>query len=340
MSLKQRIEAFSKTGLFINQFYSETKHNEAILHQGFETIIKQACLYNPWFTQNYVKESLMNIASMLNEENLNAFTKNSEVKNPKTVAVICAGNIPCVAFHDILCVLLSGHKILLKFSTDDSIILPFLLKLLVQYNPELDQKIRIANQRISEFDAIIATGSNNTAAHFENYFKKYPRIIRKNRSSLAVLNGSESKEELFHLGKDIFTYFGLGCRNVNKLLVPENYNFNAFFEAIVDYGDVISNNKYANNYEYQRAIYLLENMKFLDNNFLLVKESKELHSPVACLYYEYYQTKDDVTKYLKQHINETQCVISKDYIPFGYSQSPVITDFADGINTWDFLVSL
>ena len=340
MSLKQRIDAFSKTGLFINQHFSSSNAHEDILHQGFDAIIRQACVHNAWFTENFVKESLLSIASLLDTENLKSFTKNSETKDPKTIAVIAAGNIPCVAFHDILCVLLSGHTLLLKLSSDDAILIPFLLKLLLHFEPSLDQQIRIADGKITNFDAVIATGSNNTAVHFENYFKKYPKIIRKNRSSVGILKGDESKEELFALGKDIFTYFGLGCRNVSKLWVPENYDFKNFFEAILDHGSVLENNKYMNNYEYQRAIYLLESMKFLDNNFLLVRENKEIHSPVACLYYETYDNLNTIQAYLKEKASEVQCVVGKDFIPFGYSQRPVITDFADGINTWDFLVSL
>lgn len=340
MSLKQRITAFTKTAVFINEHYGIPKESEIILHQGLDKVINEACLQNPWFTQTFVKESLMSLASMLTEEELERLCKQKETKNKKTVAIICAGNIPCVAFHDILCTLLCGHTALIKLSSDDAILLPFFLRLLVHYEPTLEEKIRFSERKMNNFDAVIATGSNNSALYFEQYFGKYPNIIRKNRSSVAILDGSESKEELKNLGRDVFLYFGLGCRNVSKLLVPTNYQFDLFFEAIIDYSYVISNNKYANNYEYQRAILLLESEKFLDNNFLILKKSDKIHAPAGCLFYENYNQKSELNAYLKQHENEIQCIVGKEHTPFGYSQSPVITDFADGINTWDFLVSL
>src|SRR5690606_25498570 len=186
--------------------------------------------------------------------------------------------------------------------------------------------------------AVIATGSDNTASHLHYYFGKYPNIIRKSRTSIAVIEGTETTEELANLGTDIFQYFGLGCRNVSKLLVPKGYNFNTFFESIVDFGFVVNNKKYGNNYDYHRAIYLLESIPFLDNNFLMIRENTDLHSPVGVLYYEFYENKIEVTKYLDKHKGHIQCVLGHGFIPFGYSQKPVITDFADNVNTLDFLV--
>jgi hypothetical protein len=225
-------------------------------------------------------------------------------------------------------------------SEDDKLLLPFFLKLLVHYEPGLEEKIRFAHGRLSEFDAVIATGSNNTAKHFEFYFSKYPNIIRKNRSSLAVLTGEENSADFKELGKDIFTYYGLGCRNVGKLLVPKGYNFNGFFEGIFSYGEVVNNNKYGNNYEYHRSLYLLESLPFLDNNFLILRESQELHSPISVLYYQEYTDKQELEGYLNEHRTSLQCVVGKAYTPFGCSQKPVISEFADGVNTLDFLVHL
>jgi hypothetical protein len=341
MTLEQRIKGFVEVGLFINRHYSGRRiPSEKQLHEGLDKIIEIAQTYNNWFIPKFVNDAIFNIGGMLSAIQLQAFASSIKQTNPKTVAIICAGNIPMVCFHDVLCVLLTGNKVLIKLSSDDNVLMPFFLKLLTHYEPEYAQQISFADGKLNGFDAIIATGSNNTASHLHYYFSKYPNIIRKSRTSVAVLNGKESKEDLKNLGSDIFQYFGLGCRNVSKLLVPEGYSFNAFFESIVDYGFVVNNKKYGNNYDYHRAIYLLESIPFLDNNFLMIRETQDLYSPVGVLFYQHYKNEDEIKQYLdaqKQHI---QCVIGQDYIPFGYSQRPVITDFADNINTLDFLVTL
>jgi hypothetical protein len=299
-----------------------------------------AHIYNNWYISEFVKESLINISELLKEEGLIKFSETIKETPQKTVAIICAGNIPMVAFHDILCVLLSGNKALIKLSSDDNVLIPFFLKLLAHYQPEFENQILFAEGKLGAFDAVIATGSNNTAQHFKTYFGKYPHIIRKNRSSIAVLTGNESSEDLKNLGKDIFLYFGLGCRNVSKVMVPEGYSFDKFFESIVDFGFVVNNKKYGNNYDYHRAIYLLESMQFLDNNFLMIKESADLHSPVGVLYYQYYNNEKELTDHLKALNGELQCIVGDNHTPFGYSQQPVITDFADNVNTLEFLVNL
>ncbi|MCW3077715.1 MAG: Acyl-CoA reductase [Bacteroidetes bacterium] len=340
MNLKQRIEAFAKVGMFINRHFNERDEAEGQLHQGLDKITELAYIHNGWFTTAFVNHAIRSVGGMLTIEELTRFINGMETKHPKTVALICAGNIPMVGFHDILCVLLTGHKALIKLSTDDNVLLPFFIKLLVHYEPEFESYFYFAEGRLSKFDAVIATGSNNTALHFQQYFGKYPNIIRKNRTSIAILTGRESTGELKLLGEDIFLYFGLGCRNVSKLLVPENYSFNALFESIVNFGYVIENKKYGNNYDYHRAIYLLEQHKFLDNNFLMIKESDELHSPVGVLYYSYYKNEDEINQYLNINKQAIQCVVGQGRVPFGYSQRPVITDFADNVNTLEFLVTL
>jgi hypothetical protein len=337
--LKNRIEAFVNTGLFIKRHFSKQDASETALHQGLDKVIELSKHYNGWFEQTFVNEAITNIGDMLGKESLEKFCTR-ETKTPKTVAVICAGNIPLVGFHDVMCVLLTGHTALIKLSSTDNLLLPFFLKLLTHYETSLEEKILFADGKLAGFDAVIATGSNNTAAHFEYYFSKYPHIIRKNRTSIAVLKGDETNEELKQLGKDVFLYFGLGCRNVGKLLVPENYDFNKFFEAIIDFGFVVNNSKYGGNYDYNRAIYLLDSEKFLDNNFLILKRSEKLHSPVSVLFYEYFSNENEVKKYISDHSNELQCIVGKGHTPFGYSQRPVISDFADNINTLQFLVSL
>jgi len=328
-------------GLFINRHFSNTPNEAEIqLHQGLDKVIEMAHVYNNWFIPKFVNDALFNLSSFLTEEELTEFTSGISEKQPKTVALICAGNIPMVCFHDVLCVLLTGNKALIKLSSDDNILLPFFLKLLTHYDPQFEDQILFADGKLTNFDAVIATGSDNTASHLHYYFAKYPNIIRRSRTSVGIITGQETREDLKNLGSDIFEYFGLGCRNVSKLLVPRGYAFDTFFESIVDFGFVVNNKKYGNNYDYHRAIYLLESMPFLDNNFLMIRESPDLHSPVGVLYYQYYDMESDIKIYLDSHTEQLQCVIGKDYIPFGYSQRPVITDFADNVNTMEFLVNL
>lgn len=341
MTLKQRIRGFAEVGAFIDRhFQGKTVASEVQLHQGLDKVIEVAHQYNNWFIPEFVRNAILSIGSFLKEDTLIKFCEQVKDKEPKTVAVVCAGNIPLVCFHDILCVLLSGHRVLIKFSADDNVLMPFFLKLLVHYEPGFESRILFADGKLGQFDAVIATGSDNTAGHLQYYFGKYPHIIRKNRSSIAVLSGHENTEDLKNLGTDIFEYFGLGCRNVSKLLVPKGYNFDTFFQSIVDFGFVVNNKKYGNNYDYHRAIYLLESIPFLDNNFLMVKESQDLHSPVGVLYYQYYEKDSEITEYIKANSAQIQCVVGADFISFGYSQRPVITDFADNVNTLEFLVNL
>ncbi len=341
MTLKQRIAAFVELGSFIKRHAEgPRKEAEMQLHQGLDQLMEAAFVYNGWFIPKFVKEAIANLGIFLNEKDLAAFTAGPQPKEQKTVAIICAGNIPLVCFHDVLCVLLSGHKALIKPSSDDNVLLPFFLKLLCHYEPAFEAQILFAAGKLSGFDAVIATGSDNTASHLHYYFGKYPNIIRKNRTSLAILKGHEDAATLKQLGHDIFDYFGLGCRNVSKLLVPAGYSFDLFFESIVDFGFVVENKKYGNNYDYHRAIYLLESMPFLDNNFVMLRESADLHSPVGVLHYQRYTGEQEITDYLKLNKDKLQCIVGEGHTPFGYSQQPVITDFADGINTLDFLVNL
>ena len=341
MNLKQRIDAFAQAGAFIQRHFNGNRvASEVALHEGLNKVSELAGIYNNWFIPKFVNDALIHISGYLNEKELTAFTKNVPETKQKTVAVICAGNIPMVGFHDIMCVLLSGHIALIKLSTDDNVLLPFFLKLLTHYQPELDKQIRFADGRLAGFDAVIATGSDNTASHFHYYFGKYPNIIRKSRTSVAILTGKETREQLKDLGTDIFQYFGLGCRNVSKLLVPRDYVFDTFFESIVDFGFVVNNKKYGNNYDYHRAIYLLEQHKFLDNNFLMIKESTDLHSPVGVVFFEYYDKPAEAETYLQNHRDHIQCVVGEGYIPFGYSQQPVISEYADKVDTLQFLVNL
>jgi len=348
MTLKQRKEAFVQLGLFINRHLSNN-HNtkEERFHNDLNALSQVAFSYNGWFTPESINLSLQGIAKMLEKNDLELFSQNIlEPKAAKTIAVIMAGNIPAVGFHDMMCVLLSGHDILIKVSSDDPALIPFLAGMLIYFEKDFAPKINFSEARLNSFNAVIATGSNNTAKHFEYYFGKYPNIIRKNRTSIAILNGKETPEELKELGKDIFHYYGLGCRNVSKLYVPDDYKFDGLFEALYDYKYVIDNKKYNNNYEYNRAIYLLDLIPFLDNNFLMIKEDEGLHAPTSVLFFEYYTNQNQIVEKIKGIESNLQCIVSNfeieglKTIPFGKAQEPTIFDFADNVNTLDFLKTI
>ncbi|HLV42532.1 MAG TPA: acyl-CoA reductase [Brumimicrobium sp.] len=305
-----------------------------------ETAILGAKAHNGWFSEESIRESLMAIGESLSEESLSAWLANYPiVKNPKSVGLILAGNIPLVGFHDILSTVLSGNKANIKLSRDDKILIPLLLEIIVALQPELKEQINIVD-KLNDAEAVIATGSDNTARYFEKYFGHLPRVIRKNRTSVAVINGNETPEELKELGKDIFTYYGLGCRNVSHLLLPKDYDLDKIFGAIVGYGEVINHNKYCNNYDYYKAIFLMNQEKIIENGFVLTRETEELFAPVAMLHYHFYETEEDAKTYIEEHKEKIQALIGKDYIPFGAAQSPALDDYADGVDTMEFLTGL
>lgn len=261
------------------------------------------------------------------------------------IGLILAGNIPLVGFHDVLCVLASGHHALIKASSNDTRLIKYILNLLVEIAPEFKTRFTFV-ERLAHFDAVIATGSNNTSRYFEYYFGKVPHIIRKNRNSIALLTGNETKEQLFLLGHDIFDFFGLGCRNVSKLLVPAGYDFVPFFEAVEPHQPIIHHHKYNNNYDYNKSIYLVNSDKHLDNGFLLVKEDERLASPLAVLYFEYYDDMPAATSRLAELSEAIQCIVTHGHIDignqvvdFGQSQQPRLWDYADGVDTMAFLTT-
>ncbi len=306
-----------------------------------ELAIKRQVHYNGWFTEESVRNSLLNLGNWLTREQLINWTSSySFTENPKVVAVIMAGNIPLVGFHDFLCVLISGNKIQCKLSSDDNKLLPLLSNYLIQFSTELKEFISFSDRNLSAFDAVIATGSNTSLVNFESYFSKYPHLFRHNRTSVAILDGTETKEELKALGEDVLNYFGRGCRNVTHLLIPENYDLNRFFEAIVVSGEVVNNKKYGNNYDYNKTIHLLNLESFLDNNFLLLKKSDNLFSPLAMLYYHSYKSQEEITAYLEMHKDSIQCVVGHDYLAFGTAQCPSLSDYADNVDTMVWLNNL
>lgn len=302
------------------------------------TVINRQFSYNGWFTKENVRKALLNLGDQLTEDNLVDWTTSYKFsENPKRIGIIMAGNIPLVGFHDFLCVLCSGHKVVCKLSSNDKTLLPALVAHLIEFCPPLKEYIEFSAGKIGEMDGVIATGSDNSIKYFEQYFGKYPHIFRKNRTSVAVLDGTETKEELNQLGEDIFSYFGLGCRNVSHLFVPDSFEMSRFFEAIVSHGEIIHNNKYGNNYDYHRAVYLMNQIPLLDNNFVLLRESEDLFSPLAVIHYERYKSQDSVKGKLLEHEESIQVVVGNGFESFGTSQIPSLSDYADGVDVMKWL---
>ena len=306
-----------------------------------QNIIARQFSYNGWFSKENVLQSLNSLGELLTEEKLTNWLKDySFTSTPSRVGIIMAGNIPLVGFHDFLCVLLSGNIAVCKLSSDDNTLLPVLAEHLIQFAPTLKERIIFSMGKLGEIDAIIATGSDNSVQYFEQYFGKYPHLFRKNRTSIAIFTGNETKEELTKLGIDIFSYFGLGCRNVSHLLLPDGFELNRFFEAIVDFHPIVNHHKYANNYDYNKAVYLMNLMEILDNHFVLLRETDELFSPLSMVHYHYYSEQSEVDTYLENHSDKIQAVIGQKYIPFGEAQAPKLTDYADGVNVMEWLKDL
>jgi hypothetical protein len=313
-----------------------------------KNLIQNAKNHNAWFNEFEVKRSIKANAHMLNRADLELWTKNLITQNikPKKIGLILAGNIPLVGFHDILTVLVTGNIALIKLSSQDSLLIPAVLNQLILIEPLFKNQIEYV-ERLVDFDAVIATGSNNSSRYFDYYFAKVPNIIRKNRNSVALLTGQESAQDLKQLGEDIFNYYGLGCRNISKFYVPEGYIFNHFFESIEEYSGILNHHKYQNNYDYNKSIYLVNRNEHLDNGFLLVKKDDNLTSPLAVVFYEEYQNLEEATKKLNQKTDEIQVVVTSasanllsPKVNFGESQNPKLWDYADGVNTLEFLKSI
>jgi hypothetical protein len=349
MNLPERIRAFADLGQFLKQYINEQAKNEPQFDEWqkkFDMAIQQSNAANAWFTSENIIFALNNWAEALTPTMLQNWLEPYHIQEiqPKQVAVIMAGNIPLVGFHDFLTVLICGHSVVVKQSSNDQFILPVVVELLASFQPEFKKNIRITTDKLTNFDAVIATGSNNTARYFEYYFRNKPAIIRKNRNSVAVLQGDETPEELDLLSKDIFRYFGLGCRNVSKLFVPENYNFDLFFNAIFKWSDIINHHKYANNYDYNKAVYLMSEYNILDNGFFMLKEDVNYASPISVVYFEYYSNFDELSLKLLTESDQIQCVVSKANsgigTSFGSTQQPKLWDYADNVDTVDFLLKI
>ncbi|MFT5103594.1 MAG: hypothetical protein ACI86C_001254 [Candidatus Latescibacterota bacterium] len=354
MQLQERINAFVTLGQFMGQFASQSNivkvdglsFNDTFF-DGMLAQIQLAKHKNGWFIEEHVHFTCKSWSEALSEENvtrwLSAYTI-PEKSTPKTVGLIMAGNIPLVGFHDFLTVLLSGHSVIAKLSSNDKALLPFLAEYLIAIAPELKEYISFSEEKLEGFDAVIATGSNNSARYFEYYFGKYPHIIRKNRNSVAVLSGNETPAQMIALSDDVYRYFGLGCRNVSKIYIPKDYNFDAFYNGMYTWKEVINNHKYINNYDYNKAVYLMSDIKLLDNEFLLLKEDAGFSSPISVVFYETYDNLSEIQTKLSEEKDTIQCVVSNmgitGEIPFGETQTPQLWDYADGVDTMDFLLKL
>ncbi|MCX2431075.1 acyl-CoA reductase [Pedobacter sp. GR22-10] len=297
---------------------------------------------NAWFTGENIEKAILSFSEMLNDADVNQWFKTVQfTSSSKKIGLILAGNIPMVGFHDVLCVLATGNIALIKLSSSDDKLIKMVITALIRIEPAFDDKIEYV-ERLKDFDAVIATGSNNSSRYFDYYFSKVPNIIRKNRNSVAVLDGTESPEDIDNLGADIFDYFGLGCRNVSKLYYPKGYDIARFYEGIERYQNIINHFKYQNNYDYNKSIYLVNMAKHFDNGFLLLKEDEQLTSPLAVLFYQEYKSLTEVEAELSVQSDNIQCIISKADLKcpkfnFGESQHPKLWDYADNVNTVEFL---
>ncbi|WP_338876794.1 acyl-CoA reductase [Spirosoma sp. SC4-14] len=339
MLQSERIQTFVALGDFLRSDKAQPE---------LEEISLRAYHKNNWFTPENTKKALSAIATeFLSEQNLNGWLTNypAEPQTPRTVGVVMAGNIPAVGFHDLLSVLISGHKLLAKLSSQDFVLIHYLIQKIKEINPEFTELIEEAD-RINIADAYIATGSNNTARYFDYYFSKKPSIIRKNRTSVGLLMGEENDDEFLKLGHDISDYYGLGCRNVSTLLVPDEYDFTPLLRALEpQVTTYLNNHKYQNNYDYNKSIYLINAVPHLDNGYLLLTENDGLVSPVSVVYYQTYKTQANANQWLNERAERIQVVASaqgwhSNSIPFGKTQCPGLSDYADGIDTMAFLTSL
>jgi hypothetical protein len=360
MNLQQRIDAFVTLGRFLAQFVSSIEDHTttaqakvssndssgvdtAIFYEKMIQTLQDAHHQNTWFTYDNLAFSCKSWSEALTQENLTNWVSNytiSEVDTPKTIAIVMAGNIPLVGFHDFLSVLLCGHKLQAKLSSNDKKLLPFLASYLCTVEPKFKPYITFTEDTLKDFDAVIATGSNNTATYFDHYFSKYPHIIRKNRNAVAIITGKETPKQMEALADDVYRYFGLGCRNVSKVYIPDQYNLDHFFNGMYAWKQVINNHKYINNYDYNKAVYLMSNIKLLDNEFMLLKEDTGFSSPISVVFYERYKDIKDVRTQLDAQKQNIQCIVSLEDVPFGVAQTPALSDYADGVDTIEFLISL
>ena len=347
MNLSERIASFEFLGNLLRMYHEQSE--EPALRP-LQDAARHAFFQNPWFTPVQIRTALNSLGRVLTRENLERWISLYQLPATKpaiqrTIGVVMAGNIPAVGFHDFLCVLISGHRILAKLSASDDQILPGMAGVLCEYNPEWREMIIFTTGKLENFEAVIATGSTNTSRYFEYYFGRYPNIIRKNRNSVAVLNGQETESDLHALAGDILLYFGMGCRSISKVYVPHGYDFTPLIMAFEKFRDYADHNKFRNNYEYTRSILLVNQDMFMDNGFFLLKEDASITSRIAMLHYEFYRAVEEVVQNLHENMEFIQCIVSNmnlniNHIQCGDSQNPALWDYADGVDTMAFLASL
>lgn len=350
VDLVNKINAIAKLGEILRNPDQDRFHGFRAEISKLRDLVVNSNRQNPWFTPEQVQRAIQATGESLKRIKLEKWVENYERRKlecskRKTVAAVMAGNIPMVGFQDYLAVMMTNHHLLAKVSSDDKDLLPLMHRILTRIEPSFKDRAVFTEDTILGFDAVIATGSNNTARYFAYYFGKYPHIIRKNRNGVAILTGNETSKQLAALGADIFSYYGLGCRNLSKLYVPEDYDFSQLFENLEEQKAVINHHKYANNYDYNKSIFLVNKVPHLDNGFLLFKEDQAISSPVSVVHFEHYSDIENVNQIIDQYSNLIQCVVSADKriagsIPPGTTQAPELWDYADGIDTIKFLIEL
>ncbi|MFN7115321.1 MAG: acyl-CoA reductase [Saprospiraceae bacterium] len=338
MRLIERLEVLGKLGTHLQE-----------KDEYLEAVMQRTAYENQWFTIENQQKAIQAIATEFLDinklQNWAAPYYIPDEPTQKVVGLVLAGNIPLVGFHDVLCVFVSGHIAQIKLSDKDPYLLPYLIKLLQQFDNRTANYFQIV-EKLHDFDATIATGSNNSARYFEAYFGKVPHIIRKNRNGVAVLTGEESREALFALGEDIFQYFGLGCRNISKIYVPQGYDFQLLMEVLHEFRQVSMHGKYKNNFDYNYSLYILNKEPHLSNGAIILLENPEFQSRIATLHYEYYTDITKVEQDIQAHADEIQCVVEAakklkmNTLRFGQAQQPGLADYADGVDTMQFLLSL
>ena len=341
------LDALVHLGTVLRQLDAAESQQQAGISSGLERLqqaIKQATVQNPWFTEAYCTMALSWWGQCLTAEKIgNWLAPYGNVHlTPARIALILAGNIPVVGFHDLISVLVTGHTAILKLSSKDDVLLPALVEIMAEVDDSIHSRVIVAKEMLPEYDGVIATGSSNTSRYFEYYFGKKPHIIRKNRNAVAVLNGEETVADLKHMADDLFLYFGLGCRNVSKIYLPKGFELERIIAASSAYEHLKDHHKYANNYDYHKAIYLMGEQAFKDAGFCLFLESQQVASPIATIHYETYDALSNLKAHLEEISEEIQCVVSQAGIPgeigFGLAQKPDLTQYADGVDTVEFLL--